>query len=221
MEGITLSLGERIKTKRKEKKLTQKGLANILGIDHTTISKWESNIYEPDSKSLNKLAEILEVSTDYLLGSPFFIFDSSNAYNPFDIDNSIAHFIDLLFTEGPYSQIIEDEVFKFIEEIKEINYLPDPFKIDLTKKEISFKEQLTNYLKEITSDISFKYVLLDELKQIASKYHLWNNEFYPSALSSDLDDLFSNAELTYKGRKITQQQKELIKAYLDVLITDN
>lgn len=63
---------------RKQKKLTQKQLAEKLGLDHTTISKWESNTYEPDANNLNKLAEILGVSVDYLLGRDHFeadIFD--------------------------------------------------------------------------------------------------------------------------------------------------
>lgn len=64
-----MSLGERIKLKRKEKKLTQKQLADLLGgIDNSTISKWESDIYEPDTTSLNRLAEVLGVSVDYLTG---------------------------------------------------------------------------------------------------------------------------------------------------------
>lgn len=216
-----MSLGERIRIQRKEKKLTQKGLAEILGIDHTTISKWESNIYEPDSKSLSKLAEIFEVSTDYLLGSPFFVVDYSKAYNPFDIDGSISHFIDLLFVEGSFSQNIQDEIFELIEEIKEINNLSEPFKIDLTKRELSIKDQLKNYLDEFTTDISIKYVLLDELKQIASKYHLWKNDFYSSNTNSDLNALLSNSKLTFKGQELSQQQKKLIKAYLDALTTDN
>lgn len=65
---LNLSLGERIKRRRKELRLTQKDLASKMGLDNTTISKWESNTYEPDTKSLYKLAEILSVTTDYLLG---------------------------------------------------------------------------------------------------------------------------------------------------------
>lgn len=63
-----MTLGERIKATRKDYKLTQKELAKILGIDHTTISKWESDIYEPDTDMLNKLADLLDTSVDYLLG---------------------------------------------------------------------------------------------------------------------------------------------------------
>lgn len=62
-----MTLGERIKNRRKMLKLTQKQLASKMGIDNTTISKWESDTYEPDAKSLNRLSEILDASTDYLL----------------------------------------------------------------------------------------------------------------------------------------------------------
>ncbi|GIM45922.1 hypothetical protein DNHGIG_14710 [Collibacillus ludicampi] len=62
-----MSLGQRIKVKRKEKKLTQLDVARKLGIDNTTVSKWESDVYEPDADNLAKLANLLEVTTDYLL----------------------------------------------------------------------------------------------------------------------------------------------------------
>ncbi|QOS99383.1 helix-turn-helix domain-containing protein [Brevibacterium sp. JNUCC-42] len=62
-----MTLGERLKEKRKEYKWTQKEIADKLGIDNTTVSKWESNTYEPDATSLKELAEIYQTSTDYLL----------------------------------------------------------------------------------------------------------------------------------------------------------
>nr|WP_309099101.1 helix-turn-helix domain-containing protein [Fredinandcohnia onubensis] len=67
-EGYVMTLGERIKKKRKDLKLTQKELAKLLGIDHTTISKWESNIYEPDTDTLQRLADIFDTTIDYLIG---------------------------------------------------------------------------------------------------------------------------------------------------------
>lgn len=63
-----MTLGQRIKLKRNEIKLTQKELATKLGIDHTTVSKWESDIYEPDTSTLNKLADIFNVQVDWLTG---------------------------------------------------------------------------------------------------------------------------------------------------------
>ena len=63
-----LTLGQRIKAKRKEKKLTQIEVAKRLGIDNTTVSKWESDVYEPDAEALVKLAELFDTTSDYLLG---------------------------------------------------------------------------------------------------------------------------------------------------------
>lgn len=63
-----MSLGLRIKELRKDKKLTQRELAQKLEIDNTTVSKWEADVYEPDTNTLNKLADFFEVTTDYLLG---------------------------------------------------------------------------------------------------------------------------------------------------------
>lgn len=63
-----MSLGLRIKELRKELKLTQKDMASKLEIDHTTISKWEADVYEPDTTTLSKLADLFDVDTDYLLG---------------------------------------------------------------------------------------------------------------------------------------------------------
>jgi transcriptional regulator with XRE-family HTH domain len=65
-----VSLGYRLQQKRRGMKLTQKQVAKTLGVDHTTISKWEANIYEPDTTMLLKLAELYESSIDDLLGRP-------------------------------------------------------------------------------------------------------------------------------------------------------
>ena len=61
-------LGERIKTLRLEKALTQPQLAKMIGVSNGMISIWENNINEPKATYVKKLAEVLEVSTDYLLG---------------------------------------------------------------------------------------------------------------------------------------------------------
>lgn len=53
---------------RKEKELTQVNLAKILNIRQTTVSSWENNISVPDYPTLIRLANLYDVSTDYLLG---------------------------------------------------------------------------------------------------------------------------------------------------------
>ncbi|WP_165822601.1 helix-turn-helix domain-containing protein [Paenibacillus montanisoli] len=63
-----MSLGTRLKELRRAKKLTQKEVANRLEIDNTTISKWEADVYEPNTVTLVKLATLYETSVDQLLG---------------------------------------------------------------------------------------------------------------------------------------------------------
>lgn len=63
-----MSFGDRLKKARKAKKLTQDQVAKIVGIDFTTISKYENDHSEPDYETLKRLAQIYEVSIDSLLG---------------------------------------------------------------------------------------------------------------------------------------------------------
>ena len=60
-------VGEFIKQKRKEKKLTQKELAEKLLITDRAISKWERGICCPDISILKELSSILGVSVNELL----------------------------------------------------------------------------------------------------------------------------------------------------------
>lgn len=59
---------EKLRQLRKERKITQKELSNILGIAQTTYAGYETGRYEPDFKILVVIADFFKVSTDYLLG---------------------------------------------------------------------------------------------------------------------------------------------------------
>ena len=60
--------GNRLKQKRKAKGLTQGQLAKLLGMEkHNAVSNWENSISKPSADDLEKLSEILETSTDWLL----------------------------------------------------------------------------------------------------------------------------------------------------------
>lgn len=53
---------------RKDKKLSQRALSEILGLSHSTIGMYESGQREPNFETLKKLASYFNVSIDYLLG---------------------------------------------------------------------------------------------------------------------------------------------------------
>ena len=62
-------LGVRIRKLRESRNMTQTELSEILGMKtYTTVSKWEKNENFPKGKDLKKLAEIFNVTSDYLLG---------------------------------------------------------------------------------------------------------------------------------------------------------
>lgn len=63
------SMGETISTLRKEKGMTQKDLADQLGITDKAVSKWERNVAYPDTATIPALAEILGVSVEELLNA--------------------------------------------------------------------------------------------------------------------------------------------------------
>lgn len=61
-------MGEKLKSLRIEKKLTQKQVADRIGLAISAVSSYESGNRYPSYDVLIKLAYIFHVSTDYLLG---------------------------------------------------------------------------------------------------------------------------------------------------------
>lgn len=62
-------LAERLIKLRKEKKKTQQQISSILGITRPAYTAYERGTRQPDYETLQKLAELFEVSIDFLLGS--------------------------------------------------------------------------------------------------------------------------------------------------------
>ena len=61
------SMGEIISTLRREKGMTQKDIADKLGITDKAVSKWERDIAFPHTATIPKLAEILEINVEELI----------------------------------------------------------------------------------------------------------------------------------------------------------
>lgn len=61
------TIGNRIAKYRKEKGLTQEGLANLMGVSSQAVSKWETDASCPDISALPQLCKILGITTDELL----------------------------------------------------------------------------------------------------------------------------------------------------------
>lgn len=62
-------IGERIRKKRIELDLSQKDLAGKIEVSPPAINRFEKGLKTPSTESIVKLAKVLGVSTDYLLGA--------------------------------------------------------------------------------------------------------------------------------------------------------
>lgn len=78
-------IGQFICEQRKNKKMTQKELAEKLSITDKAVSKWERGLSCPDISLLNPLAEILEVTASELLNGE----KNSNDIDADDIEASV------------------------------------------------------------------------------------------------------------------------------------
>lgn len=59
---------ERLVELRKEKKYNQQYIAVYMGVSQVSISNWERGFKQPNLQALIDLANLFDVSCDYLLG---------------------------------------------------------------------------------------------------------------------------------------------------------
>ena len=106
-----MAFAERLKELRKQAHLTQVELAKRLGIGQSSYADWERGKKKPTQDNLVKIAQVLNVSVDYLVGN--------SEEKSDDLDN-----IELLFRMNSKGLTDEEkEVFKkeliaFMEERK-------------------------------------------------------------------------------------------------------
>lgn len=60
-------IGNRIRQYREKKKLTQKQLADLIGVSNSRISNWEKGINRPDADIIADICRALDVSPSVLL----------------------------------------------------------------------------------------------------------------------------------------------------------
>jgi len=65
-----MSIGTKIRDLRKQAHLSQTELGKKVSVSQQTVTAWENNKAEPSSSAVAQLADIFNVTTDYLLGRP-------------------------------------------------------------------------------------------------------------------------------------------------------
>ncbi len=61
-------ISEQIRAARLNMPMSQAALAKAVGVNQSTIASWEKGRTEPDTIMVGRLAKILKVTTDHLLG---------------------------------------------------------------------------------------------------------------------------------------------------------
>lgn len=77
-------LGSRVRSRRKELKLNQDELADLVGVVRQTISSWENDAFAPEGKNIELLAASLKTSVAYLMG------ETDNPASPSEKPNGVS-----------------------------------------------------------------------------------------------------------------------------------
>ena len=106
-----MEFSERLKKLRKDSGFTQVDVAEKLGISQPAYASWERGIKKPTQENLVKIAQVLNVSVDYLVGN--------SEEKSDDLDN-----IELLFRMNSRGitdeekEIFKKELIEFMEKRK-------------------------------------------------------------------------------------------------------
>src|SRR5690554_1926680 len=120
MKGFLHMIGNQIKKLRQENKLLQKDLAEELNLTQQTISSYESNKREPDSETLQKIAQYFYVSVDYLLGISKERTPADKIKEALSSDPELLDFWDKLSDREDLQELFKKTKNKNPEEVKRI-----------------------------------------------------------------------------------------------------
>lgn len=103
---------ERLAYLRKNKKLTHQNMADSLGITRQGYGYYENGKREPDLNTLQKLADLLETTTDYLLGRTD---DPASGYASGENNEPKNNFT---YFRGVKEEVTEEEADRLKEELE-------------------------------------------------------------------------------------------------------
>jgi len=108
--GESMNISERLFNLRKNKKLSQEELANILGVSRQTISKWETGESTPDFDKIIPLCEFYGITSDELLSGKKDIIETKKEENRNNFARNMAIAIGLYIISVVFV-VVADEIF--------------------------------------------------------------------------------------------------------------
>lgn len=90
-----MDLTTRILIARKDKKLSQQALADLIGVSRSALAQWETSMSSPSLENLRKMAKLLNVSFEWLAtgrGNQYLV-NSSDMIADSELENTINDYV--------------------------------------------------------------------------------------------------------------------------------
>ncbi len=112
-------LGERLKTLREEAGFSQNKLAKLIGIQQSSLNRYESGFSNPTPETLLLFADYFDVSMDYIYGRTDKPQGKTYKYKP-RLDPNMAKFVEMCFEPGTRAnKELRASILKMVSEDKE------------------------------------------------------------------------------------------------------
>lgn len=107
--GVFMLRTDRLKELRKNVRKTQKEVSELIGVASSTYSMYERGKREPDFETLDKICQLFNVSSDYLIGASDYKkkYYELNAKDEKDIEKALEKLVEEL-DNGLYSKNMEE-----------------------------------------------------------------------------------------------------------------
>ena len=209
-----------LKKVRQDKKLTQKEVADALGISQPSYQQWENGKRSPSGETLEKLATYFNVSVDYLLGRSIrkFSFETNEpigtetAVTFFTLEQAnMVNFLSMLKKEN------QDKVQEYIFDLTIAEDDGDNVRLisyDITEEEFNRKqigaisfvnnEQIERAIEKLISEINNTKQHIEKLSSLQDKRPI------PQLIFDNLQ-----SEIENKNMKIAQYEQVLNSGFYD------
>lgn len=210
-------LGMNIYMLRKNNKMTQDDLANVLNISKMAVSKWERGINFPDIETMCMIADYFHISLDELIGRKECLQTLNSLYNKEKIEclqmaKKIIQYAELSRTKGFLA--VETEINKGIED-KFLTFVVETLMDGLRKSYDLEKIEkiLTSYIEKEENQECAKLCISGILMILSGV----NTEDIKEELSIQLGKEYRKYLIDYKEDKIDYTELSKRKCKIDLI----